>query len=56
MYYFHNPEQIPEGEPHVYPINILPDGALSKNFGKGFFDEAANLNIALYNYTKEQHN
>lgn len=56
IYYFHHPDNIPEGEPQVYPINIESDGALSKNFGKGFFDEAANLNIALYNFTKEQHN
>lgn len=56
MYYFHHPDNIPEGEPQVYPINIERDGALTKNFGKGFFDEAANLNIALYNFTKEQHN
>jgi len=56
MYYFNHPDKIPEGEPQVYQINIEDDGALSKNFGKGFYDEAANLNIALYNYSKEQHN
>jgi len=56
LYYFHHPDNIPEGELQVFPINIERDGALTKNFGKGFFDEAAKLNIALYNFTKEQHN
>jgi predicted ATPase len=56
IYYFHHPRNIPEGESQVYRIDIEPDGALSKNFGKGFFDEAARLNIALYNFSKEQHN
>lgn len=56
IYYFHHPRKIPEGESQVYRIDIEPDGALSKNFGKGFFDEAARLNIALYNFSKEQHN
>jgi AAA15 family ATPase/GTPase len=56
IYYFHDPSNIPEGESQVYPIDIDSDGSLSKNFGKGFLDEASNLNIALYNYSKEQHN
>ncbi len=56
IYYFHTPTDIPAGESQVYSIDINSDGSLSKNFGKGFLDEASNLNIALYNYSKEQHN
>ena len=56
LYYFHNPDKIPEGEKQVYPINIEADGALTKNFGRGFFDEASNLNIALYQVTSANMN
>ena len=56
IYYFNHPDKIPEGEQQVYAIEIEKDGGLSRKFGEGFLDEAANLNIALYNYTKEQHN
>ncbi len=52
IYYFYSPDEIPEGEPQVYPIDIEEDGALTKNFGKGFFDESSNLNYALYQYSK----
>lgn len=56
IHYFYHPDDIPEGEPQVYPINIQEDGALSKNFGKGFFDESSNLNVALYNFTRNNYN
>lgn len=56
IHYFYHPDDIPEGELQVYPINIQEDGALSKNFGKGFFDESSNLNVALYNFTRNNYN
>ncbi len=51
-YYFYHPEKVPEGDNQIYEITFSEDGAMSRNFGKGFFDEASNLNIALYNKTK----
>jgi predicted ATPase len=54
LYYFYPPNEVPEGEKQVYPINIQEDGSLTKNFGKGFFDEAGNLDLLLYQMTKER--
>lgn len=48
LYYFYHPLDLPEGQLQYYPINIDEEGALSSNFGTGFFDESSNLNIALY--------
>jgi predicted ATPase len=48
IYYFNHPDRIPEGERQIFPIHIEQNGALSKNFGKGFFDESSNLTVALY--------
>jgi hypothetical protein len=56
IYYFHHPDTIPEGELQCYPINIDSTGALSKNFGIGFFDESSNLNIALYQFARNNNN
>ena len=56
LYYFYQADAVPEGEEQVYKINIEEDGALTKNFGKGFFDESSNLNIALYNFTSANKN
>lgn len=56
LYYFYPQDAVPEGEEQVYKINIEADGALTKNFGKGFFDESSNLNIALYNFTTANKN
>ena len=47
IYYFHDPNDIPKGEKHVKKITILDDGSLSDDFGPGFFDEAANLELEL---------
>jgi predicted ATPase len=56
IYYLNNPEKLKPGEIQTYPINIKPDGSLTKNFGKGFFDESSNLNIALYMKSSIQQN
>ncbi len=56
IYYFYPPNEIPEGENQIYPISILDDGSLSKNFGNGFFDEAGNLDLLLYQMTQSRKN
>ena len=39
---------MPLGETQTYPINITKDGSLTRNFGKGFFDEADNIAMELF--------
>jgi predicted ATPase len=56
IYYFNSPDEISKGERLVKKINILKDGCLSDEFGTGFFDEADNLAIDLYNLNKNQRN
>ncbi|HRP57157.1 AAA family ATPase [Agriterribacter sp.] len=41
IYYFYPPREVPPGEKQVKKINIREDGMLTKDFGKGFFDESA---------------
>ncbi len=49
IYYFHQPDS-PEFEESPYrEIEILTDGRLSKEFGKGFFDETPRLLSNLFN-------
>jgi len=47
IFYFHNPDSIPDGEKQVKRIHILNDGSLSSDFGTGFFDEALNWKFEL---------
>lgn len=56
IYYFYPPDNVPEGEKQIYPINIQRDGALTKNFGTGFFDEAGNEDLLLYQIAKHNKN
>ena len=56
IHYFYHPANIPEGEPQCFPVNIMMDGSLTRNFGPGFFDESSNLNIALYQVSKINQN
>lgn len=57
IYYFNHPDKVlPEGESHIYPINIREDGSLTKNFGTGFFDEASNIALELFLLKNEQRN
>jgi hypothetical protein len=56
IYYFYPPDDVPEGENQMYPINILEDGSLDKNFGKGFFDEADNIALELFLLKNHQSN
>ena len=39
-----------------YPIEIQEDGTLNREFGSGFFDEADNLAIELFNINQSQKN
>lgn len=52
IYYFHHPEKVPKGEKQVKKIDIQEDGSLSDDFGPGFFDEADNLALELFKYSK----
>lgn len=56
LYYFHHPDRIPGGEDQIYPINIKSDGSLTKDFGKGFFDEADNIALELFLLKAYQNN
>lgn len=56
IYYFHDPENIPAGEPQVKKIEILEDGSLSSDFGSGFFDEATNWKFELMRLKNAQKN
>ena len=47
IYYFNDPNNIPEYEKQVKKIEILEDGSLSDDFGSGFFDEASNWELEL---------
>lgn len=49
IYYFHDSNHVPMGEKQVKKIEIQSDGSLSSDFGSGFFDEADNLAISLFN-------
>jgi predicted ATPase len=54
LYYFNDPENIPQGEEQVKKIEFLENGNLSDNFGLGFFDEADNLAIDLFNLNRKR--
>ena len=54
LYYFHHPEHIPKDEKQVKKIEFLEDGNLSDEFGHGFFDEADNLTIDLFNLLNQK--
>lgn len=47
IYYFYNPENIPEGEEQIKKIEIQETGKLSETFGAGFFDESTRLLLSL---------
>ena len=49
IYYFYEPERVPKGKNQVEKITIQADGSLDNNFGSGFFDEADNLAIDIFN-------
>ena len=56
IYYFNNPEKIPQGEKQITKIDISSYGNLSQEFGTSFLDEADNLAIKLLVLSKHQKN
>jgi|GEM_PF-2209017 len=56
IYYFNDDKYVSETETKVKKIEIRENGELSKNFGKGFLDESAYLNLSLYNLSKDLKN
>ncbi len=52
IYYFYEPDKVPDDETQVTKISILSNGKLSTKFGEGFFDEADNIAIDLFNISK----
>ncbi|CAH8282875.1 AAA ATPase-like protein [Mariniflexile fucanivorans] len=49
IYYFYNPNEIPEGENQIYQLDLREDGFMNNDFGSGFFDEASSLSLRLIN-------
>ena len=47
IYYFHHPEEIPNGEKQIKKLTIRDDGMMDDDFGTGFFDESARLTLDL---------
>ena len=56
IYYFYNPKNIPNDENQIKEITIDKYGGLSDDFGKGFIDEAINLNFDLLRLNRIRHN
>ena len=54
IHYFDDPDETKRGQdcPQCFTIKLDELGNLSREFGKGFFDEADNLTIDLFNITK----
>lgn len=48
LYYFYEPDKIPEGEKQVKKIEFEESGFLSTEFGTGFYDEADKIAIDLH--------
>jgi hypothetical protein len=53
IYYFNNPEKIPNGEKQVNKIEIRSDGILKQDFGSGFYDQATNSTYDLFRLINE---
>lgn len=53
IYYFHNPENVPEGKKQVEKIKIMIDGRLDNGFGEGFLDEATRQQFELVMLTTQ---
>ena len=58
IYYFNSDKNVDEskGEPKIKKIKIDKNGALSDNFGPGFYDEAINIQFDLLKLNKHQSN
>jgi len=56
IYYFHQLENIPEGENQIKKIQITEKGGLTDNFGSGFIDESANILFDIMKINNSQFN
>lgn len=56
IYYFNNPERLEEGEKQVVKIRVTKNGGLTESFGKGFFDEASNIQFDILRLSRAQNN
>ncbi len=56
IYYFNNPNNIPESEEQIIKITIDRNGSLSDSFGPGFIDEATTLKFDLLRLNRDQNN
>lgn len=56
IYYFYNPKEIPANKSQVTKIELNKLGKMSHDFGPGFFDEADNLAIQLFNLNQQSQN
>ena len=56
IYYFHHPDNVPNGEEQVKKLEINDDGSLTGDFGPGFFDKATNLKFELLKLKNPQKN
>ncbi|PWJ42763.1 AAA family ATPase [Sediminitomix flava] len=55
IYYLYNPEKIPEEAQQVERLHIKESGELDKSFGTGFYDEADNISIELFQMGQDEH-
>jgi predicted ATPase len=51
IYYFNNPNNLVDEQEQIFEINITQKGQLTRSFGEGFFDEASNLALLLFDYS-----
>jgi len=56
IYYFNKPDENKSSKNQVYEIKIDSSGALSRTFGKGFFDESENIAIDLFHLNMDRKN
>jgi AAA15 family ATPase/GTPase len=56
IYYFSPPNEISDNSSQIRKIEIQADGSLTDEFGTGFFDEADNIAISIWNMNQSQKN
>ena len=56
IHYFTDPKQLAKGEKQIKEIRIKKNGVLTQDFGTGFFDEADNLAIDLFQISDSAQN
>lgn len=56
IYYFHQPNNIPERENQIKKIRITKNGGITDNFGSGFIDESINILFDIMKINNSQSN